>query len=43
MSKPGKGTRKVGRNKVKCAAYRMRGTREANKARRAAKDARRAA
>jgi hypothetical protein len=42
MSKPGKGSRKIGRNKDKCAAYRMRRTREANKARRAAKDARRA-
>lgn len=33
------GTRKIGRNKVKCARYRAEGRRERNKARRAAKRA----
>lgn len=35
--------RKIGRDKDKCARYRARGTREKNKARRAAKIARQAA
>ncbi len=34
--------RKIGRNKVKCARYRAEGRREKNKARKAAKAARRA-
>lgn len=34
--KGGKKGRKVGRNRDKCATYRLRGTREKNKARRAA-------
>ena len=39
--KTGKGgTRKIGRMKDKCARYRARGTREKNKARKIAKDAR---
>lgn len=32
---------KIGRNKAKCEKYRARGTRERNKARRIAKDAKR--
>lgn len=41
MSQGGKKGRKVGRNKSKCQAYRLAGTREKNKARRIAKDNRR--
>lgn len=33
--------RKIGRNKIKCERYQARGTREKNKARRIAKDAKR--
>ena len=36
-SKSGKGTKKHGRNKVKCARYRAEGRREKNKARKIAK------
>ena len=41
--KGGKKNRKWNRNRVKCAAYRAAGRREANKARRAAKRERRLA
>lgn len=42
MKREGKKGRKIGRNKIKCANYEARGTRERNKRRRIAKDARRA-
>lgn len=35
------GTRKIGRNKIKCAKYRMEGRREKNKAKKARKQAKR--
>jgi hypothetical protein len=35
----GGGAKKIGRSKVKCASYKLRGTREKNKARKIAKDA----
>ena len=35
------GSKKIGRNKIKCLRYRMEGRREKNKARRIAKEARR--
>lgn len=38
-NKGGKGSRKIGRNKVKCAFYKARGQREKNKARKARKAA----
>ena len=37
-NKGGKGSRKIGRNKVKCAFYRAKGQREKNKARKARKE-----
>ena len=37
--KIGKGSRKIGRNKVKCSLYRVMGKREKNKARKIRKDA----
>lgn len=40
--KGGKKNRKFGRNRARCQAYRLAGTREANKVRRIAVDARRA-
>ena len=40
-SKSGKGTRKHGRDQVKCARYRAQGRREKNKARRIAKEKKR--
>lgn len=42
MANAGKGAKgkKIGRNRTKCERYRARGTRELNKARRAAKRAR---
>jgi len=39
QAKGGKKGRKIGRDKVKCARYRLEGRREKNKARRAAKRA----
>jgi len=38
-NKGGKGSRKIGRNKLKCALYRAKGQREKNKARKARKEA----
>jgi hypothetical protein len=40
--KGGKKNRKLGRNRARCQAYRLAGTREANKVRRIVADARRA-
>ncbi len=37
--KGGKGSRKIGRSKVKCAFYKAKGQREKNKARKARKEA----
>jgi hypothetical protein len=42
MARVGKKRSKIDRNRAKCATYRSTGQREANKARRIAKDARRA-